>query len=330
MISTHWLERRRPYWEQLQALLARCGSGPSALSRSELRDLSLLYRQVAADLSVLRQDLSGQLYARHLNQLLIRAHNIIYIGRRGNAMGALRSFVRIYPQIFRRNFSYVLTAVILFVAGGVAGMLLTLYNPSFQLQVLGSDMVRTIEHRQMWTHSVVSIKPVASSMIMTNNLTVTFMTFAMGITAGLGTIYLIFFNGLMLGVVGAACWLNQMSLQLWSFVAPHGVLELPAIFIAGGAGLRIAHGLLFPGLLSRKDSLQAAGSEAIQLMIGTIPMLIVAGIIEAFLSPTSVNVELKFAIAGPLFLLLVLYLMSPSEQATFKTGRALSIPDTDS
>jgi uncharacterized membrane protein SpoIIM required for sporulation len=143
---------------------------------------------------------------------------------------------------------------------------------------------------------------------MTNNLSVTFMTFAMGITAGIGTLYMLFFNGLLLGVVGTACWLNQMSLQLWSFVVSHGVLELPAVFIAGGAGLRIAQGMLFPRLLSRKDSVQAAGAEAIQLLLGTIPMLVVAGILEAFLSPTSEPVLLKFSVGSGLFLLLVLYL----------------------
>ena len=88
------------------------------------------------------------------------------------------------------------------------------------------------------------MKPVASSYIMSNNISVGFTAFAMGITGGLGTVYMMAFNGLMLGVVGMACWLAGMSVQFWSFVAPHGVLELPAIFIAGGAGFRIAQGLL--------------------------------------------------------------------------------------
>jgi uncharacterized membrane protein SpoIIM required for sporulation len=316
MISTYWLEKRRPYWDELEKLLAQCGaSGIRALNRRELRSLSLLYRQVAADLSILRQDQSGQIYATHLNRLLARAHNIIYIGKRESTLGILLFFSRNYPQIFQRNFNYVLAAFIVFLAGGVAGLLATLYNPSFQLQVLGPGMVDTIEHHKMWTHSVVAIKPIASSAIMTNNLSVTFMTFAMGITAGVGTLYMLFFNGLLLGVVGTACWLNQMSLQLWSFVVSHGVLELPAIFIAGGAGFRIAQGILFPGLLSRKDSVQVAGAEAIQLLLGTIPMLVIAGILEAFLSPTSEPVLLKFSVGGGLFLLLVLYLSSRRDQA---------------
>lgn len=326
MISTYWLERRRPYWEELEKLLAQCGaSGISALSRRELRSLSLLYRQIAADLSILRQDQSGQLYARHLNQLLARAHNIIYIGRPGSTLGILRFFARTYPEVFRRHLRHVFIAFIIFMLGSIAGLFTTLYNPAFQLQVLGPGMIETIEHHKMWTHSVVAIKPIASSAIMTNNLSVAFTTFAMGVTAGLGTLYMLFFNGLLLGVVGTACWLNQMSLQLWSFVAPHGVLELPAIFIAGGAGLRIAQGILFPGILSRRDSLQTAGADAIQLVLGTIPMLVIAGILEAFLSPTAEPVLLKFSIALGLFLLLVMYLSSGlTRTRSLETGAQLA------
>src|SRR5258708_34248414 len=113
----------------------------------------------------------------------------------------------------------------------------------------------------MWTHSIVSIKPQASSAIMTNNLSVSFMAFASGITAGIGTLYLLFFNGIMIGVIGTACANYGMSVPLWSFVSPHGVLELPAIFIAGGAGLRLARPLLFSGELSVPGARARGGLE---------------------------------------------------------------------
>jgi len=197
----------------------------------------------------------------------------------------------------------------------MVGAVLTYQNPDFKVKLLGPNMVETIDRHEMWTHSIVGIKPLASSAIMTNNMSVGFTTFALGITAGLGTIYMMAFNGLLIGVIGMACHLAGMSLQLWSFVAPHGVLELPAIFIAGGSGFRIAQGLLFPGVLPRRDSLAKAGTEAVQLLLGTIPILIVAGTIEAFVSPTALPIPLKFAMAAALFILLGAYLFGLSRQS---------------
>ncbi len=317
MISTLWLEKRKPHWNRLEQLLDQGGNGKlDSLSRAELRELGLLYRQTAADLAAIREDASSVNFARYLNQLLARAHNTIYSGRKSSPYAILGFFRNTYPRIFRQNFSYCVTAFGLFVLGAVAGLVMTLQDPDFQLKVLGPQMVETIQKREMWTHSIVSIKPMAASGIMTNNMSVGFMAFAMGITGGLGTIYMMLMNGLLIGVIGTACALAGMSLKLWSFVAPHGVLELPAIFIAGGAGLKLAHGLLFPGTLPRRDSLSRAGSEAVKLLLGTIPMLVVAGVIEAFVSPTNLAIPLKFAMAAALFAILVAYLTwKPSEAA---------------
>jgi uncharacterized membrane protein SpoIIM required for sporulation len=123
---------------------------------------------------------------------------------------------------------------------------------------------------------------------------------------------------LLIGVIATACEQSGLSLQLWSFVAPHGVLELPAIFIACGAGLLLARGLLFPGLLPRRESLRQAGAVAVRLFLGTVPLLVVAGFIEGFVSPAEIPPALKFLFAGILGGLLFLYL--------FQTGRATAKP----
>ena len=316
MISTRWLQKRKPHWTKLEELLnLSAKSGLKSLTRYDLQELSLLYRQAAADLAAIREDPSSQHFTRYLNQLLARAHNTIYSGRRASHLGLLSFFWTTYPAIFRRNLNYVLLAVAIFAASAAVGAGLTYQDPDFKVKILGPQMVETIQRREMWTHSIVGIKPLASSAIMTNNISVGFMTFALGITAGLGTIYMLAFNGLLLGVIGMACGLAGMSLQLWSFVAPHGVLELPAIFIAGGAGLRIAQGMLFPGMLPRRESLAKAGTEAVKLLVGTIPILIIAGTIEGFVSPTELAASLKFSMAAALFVLLLAYLFwLPAEE----------------
>ena len=122
---------------------------------------------------------------------------------------------------------------------------------------LGPEMIATMERHEMWTHSIVSVAPMDTSFIMTNNLSVSFMTFAGGIMFGLGTLFL-FNNGMMLGVIGAACHHYGMSLALWSFVAAHGSLELPSILIAGAAGLRLGKAMVFPGGYRWKDSVARA------------------------------------------------------------------------
>ena len=299
MISTYWLEKRQSHWKRLEHLLDQVqNSGLGSLTRLELQELGLLYRQAAADLSALREDPTGKAYSRFLNLILSRAHNIIYAGEKSSARGIVHFYRNKYPQIFRDNLKLITTALLLFALGSLAGMLLALTKPDYMRLFIHPAMMDRIEHHKMWTDSIVSVAPAVSSQIMTNNITVSFVAFAMGITAGAGTVLSMVFNGVMLGVIGTACWLNDMSLSLWSFVAPHGVLELPAIFIAGGAGLRIAQGMLFPGMLSRQDSLAKAGGEAVRLLVGIIPILVIAGLIEAFISPSALPWQWKFSLAG--------------------------------
>src|SRR5579862_5233786 len=242
ILSNQWIAKRRPLWDRLAALLLQSDqSGLAQLSRAELQEMALLYRQVAADLSVLRQDTTARTYADHVNQLLARAHHIIY-SRRKTSIASLFRFLRDeYPRIFQQQLPFVTASLLVSLAWGMLGVVLTDSRPEFMRHYVGPSMIATMERHQMWTDSVITIKPMASSRIMTNNLTVSFVTFASGITFGLGTFFYLYVNGMMLGVIGAACHQYGMSLLLWSFVAPHGSLELPSILIAGGAGFRLGY-----------------------------------------------------------------------------------------
>jgi len=315
MVSIRWLDQHKPHWDRLEHLVRLSKDGLAKLNHQELQELGLLYRQTASDLSVVLEDASSAQLAAYLKQLLGRSHNLIYMGYRPKAGGIVSFYLKTYPGVFRETLPLTLVAIAIFAAGAIAGWAAAIHDPGFAYRMLGPKMMETIERRQMWTESVVAIKPVAASAITTNNLTVAFTMFASGITV-IGPVWLSLFNGLLIGVVGAATWHAGMAMSLWSFVAPHGSLELPAIFIAGGAGLDIARALLFPGLLPRRDALTRAGGRASRLVLGTLPLLLVAGTIEGFFSPTNAPVAMKFSLGGLLFAALMAYLFGGRRPVT--------------
>jgi uncharacterized membrane protein SpoIIM required for sporulation len=303
--------------------------GIRALDHRDLRELALLYRQTAADLSTARADPRSASLARYLNELLGRAHNHVYTGAPGGVRGFFHFFTHRFPQVFRETWRYTAAATLVFAVGAALGAILSATDPSFDRFVLGVDMIDTIDRQLMWTHSIVSIKPLASSGIMTNNIAVSFATFAGGILGGLGTFFEMAVNGLLIGVVASACQRAGLGLSLWSFVAPHGALELPSLFIAGGAGLLLGRGVLVPGRLSRRDSLVVAARQAVRLLLGVIPLLVIAGVIEGFVSPTDVPVPFKFLIGAGLAVLLALYLLVAGRH-TNATGSAALTADFES
>jgi uncharacterized membrane protein SpoIIM required for sporulation len=309
MISNLWIDSRKNNWNRLDALVHQVETtSVKSLDPTDLRDLGLLYRQAAADLSAVRADRTSRSLEQYLNRLVGRAHNYVYSGPRVSVATVWQFFAHGYPRLIRRLSGYLLAATLISVLAGVLGALIVMVRPDFGVMFLGADRVADLDRHKMWTESVLSVKPEAASGIMTNNITVCFVTFAGGITAGLFTLFELFQNGLMLGAIAVVCRQHHMALSLWSFVAAHGALEIPSIMIAGAAGLRLAAGILFPGMLPRRAALSLAGLESVQLLSGTIPLLIIAGTLEAFLSPTHVPVALKFSVSAILLTALTLWL----------------------
>ncbi len=309
MISATWMRKRRDLWSRFDELVRRGQqSGLRSLRHAELRELALHYRQTAADLATVREDPASASLASYLNQLLARAHNLLYSGARDRGAGPWALFRDDVPRLLREELPLVVASAAIFAAFAVAAALAAHADPGLVRAYLSPAMRETIDHREMWTHSVVGMQPAASSAIMTNNMTVAFMTFASGVTGGLLTFFLLAHNGVMLGVIGEACARAGMATQLWSFVVAHGALELPAIFVAGAAGFVVARGMLFPGALPRRLALERAGARAARLAVATVPMLVVAGIVEAFVSPTEAPFALKAALGSALFALWSLWI----------------------
>jgi uncharacterized membrane protein SpoIIM required for sporulation len=205
------------------------------------------------------------------------------------ARNQLKGFVTTdFPQTFRDLWPFVLTAAALFIIPAILSLVAILWQPEAASWLLPAEiqaLIPSIEEHELWTDIPVNQRPFASSFIMQNNIQIAFLSFAGGVLAGIPTIWIMLLNGLILGGVTGLTANQNIGFELWTFVIGHGVIELSVIFIAGGAGLSIGWALLRPGLLRRRDALMLASRKAVLLIIGCVPLLLIAGLIEGFISP---------------------------------------------
>ena len=161
-----------------------------------------------------------------------------------------------------------------------------------------------------WNDTSAENRNLFASFVMTNNIRVAFYAFAWGITFMIGTVYILVLNGVLIGAIAGLCHLHGAALSLWSFVSPHGYIELTTIFIAGGAGLKLGYSLIAPSLFTRKRALTDAAKTAIRLLAGCVALLVVAGIIEGFVSPSSLPRVFKIGFGAITGVLLFIYLFA--------------------
>lgn len=284
-------------WERLTDLLEKCEGrqGLKALSAAELRELQRLYRSAASDLSLARSQGRQQL-ADYLNQLVGRAHGLVYARppRRRVMLGEF--FGVTLPRTCKRNWPYWAVSLAIILVGSSLGLVLTAHNPAWAEVLVSRGMREMIEPfvkeekaaGQYFENAAQLLGGGGfSGVLMTNNIRVALLCFALGISFGLGTVYVLAQNSLMLGSalgLGAA---HGKLLLISSVVAPHGVVEVSAVALAGAAGLRLGYALVNPGDLLRRDALLLAARDAGQMALGTVPMFIYAGLVEGLVSPQS-------------------------------------------
>ncbi|MEH1814289.1 MAG: stage II sporulation protein M [Nostoc sp.] len=306
-----WIARREPNWQRLDALLRQIEKkGLKSLRAAEIRELASLYRSVAADLARARTQQIGNTLIQSLQSLTTRAYTQIYQGSRRQEWQAILEFYRWgLPSVVQKSFVYIAVATALFLLGALVAWWYSWQNPSFMPLIVPESLITKVrDEHKLWMGSIVGVEPLASSGIAINNLSVSFGAVAGGMTAGAYTAYLMVFNGLLIGAVSTLVGQNNLAYPFWAFVFPHGSLELPAIFFAGGAGFLLARAILFPGKYRRGDALKFYGYQAVQLVFGIVPMLIIAGAIEGFFSPNpNVPDAIKYLAGIGLFILLVLY-----------------------
>ncbi|MFC2172477.1 stage II sporulation protein M [Acidobacteriota bacterium] len=316
MSLTQFLESRQPAWDRLEFLLFKCnGKGVSALTEKELHELTRLYPAVAVDVArarIYKMDAKTQ---RRINRLAIAAHGLLYRRKYVRPLPAVQSFfAREYPRLFRRMWLYMTLATTLFLVGALGAYTAILLRPSrVHLFVPGAielpDGESGLSSEDITERFRQMPKPPMAAGIMVNNISVAFNAFALGITAGIGTCYVILVNAMMLGAFAACFASHGLSFPFWSTIAPHGCLEIFAILISASAGLRLGISLVIPGKVTRKASLKEGAREAVFLVLGTIPMFFIAGIIEGFVTPSYLPGEAKIVVGVLVLGVVLAYLL---------------------
>ncbi len=292
-----FIDERKDNWQRLEDLLSMLEfSSLRGLSKMEVREFGELYRRAASDLAIARAETRDPKLVNYLNSLVIRAHGKIYRAESQGANLIWNFFAKDFPQAFRRNWKFIALAFGVFTFFGIAGFILCYTDQKF-VDTLGLNEIRIrAQTNEKWWLSLNEANQIGSSEILTNNILVSLMAFAYGAFFGIGTIYVLIMNGLSIGGVLGVCYKTNTEFgnALVTFMVGHGVIELSCIFIAAGAGMLIGYALINPGDLTRGAALKKNGLEAVRLAIGCACLLVIAGIIEGFLSPSALPPFVKF------------------------------------
>lgn len=289
-----FLHRRQADWHRLESLLTRVEEkGLRVLSGPEVTEFGRLYRRASSDLVAARTRTANAAVLDYLNDLVARAYAQVY-GSRGRVrfnQDMVRAAIAEFPRLVRRHSTPMLLAFLLMLVSSAAGWILSRVDPAAAYHFLPAELVRQIPTmREVWKtrtgHSIeVNGMAFESAFIMTHNIGIGVTAFGGGLFAGFPTLLVLVQTGVMVGVLGEGMSGSDTAVTFWSLILPHGFLELSAIGILGGAGFLLASGLLFPGRRPRLEALQERGHDAVRLALGGGVMLVLAGLIEGFVTP---------------------------------------------
>lgn len=311
----------RDRWNELSELLDR--GGLARLSVAEVKRLCRLYRQVTVDLSQARAGGDDPRLLVYLNSLAARAHGRVYATRRVRLRGAVEFALTGFPRIVRRNGRAVGAAAAVFLLTTVASFAAVVRNPEVAYSLFDERMVefenvrlekQQGEYRGNFTFDARQ-SPAVAAQIIGNNVKVAVFAFALGSLGCVLGLFLLVYNGRMLGTLSGLVWNGGYFVGFYSLIMTHGVLELSAICIAAAGGLRLGWALIAPGRLARGDAFRAASGDAFGLLAGASLMLVVAGVIEAFVTP-HFGAAVRWSVAGGSGVLMLLYLGLAGRQSS--------------
>ena len=318
----------RPRWEAFANELTQTRRrGLDALAEHEVTAFVESYREVATDLARLRTADRGRggdaVFT--LSRLVSSGHNLLY-RRPSQGLARIGTFLAIeIPRELRRSWRHILVASALLFVPAIGTVVAIVRDPTLATRMLPPGMIARAEEGQRRGQSGADYLPngeeekgsALSAFLMTNNIRVSLVAFAGGITAGVLTVYALVFNGIAALGAGVGLYITKgIGAQILGFVAAHGVLELSAICISGGAGLLLATAMLVPGDRTRREALVSNGMRSLHLVACVIIFLILAGLIEGNISPSKLPDSAKYATAVITAIFIVWYVLLGRQPAT--------------
>ena len=315
MNEREFVTKKREAWDRLEALLAKANrrNGIKTLTRQELLELGPLYRRASSDLAMAQNRAHNEDLVSHLNALVGKAHTLLYEVRheKGSPFQAIIQFYLYeFPALLQQYTKYFLVAWSVFIIGLIFSYQLVIHNPE-KLNLFIPEGLR--DSAEGWkAGKVVSEDNAAfAAQLMTHNFQVGIISATSGVIGGIPTLDMMFMTGGMLGGLSAAITQAKQHHTFWPGIVPHGFMEVSAIFICGAAGFVLGVGILFPGSNSRMDSFRLRGTEAIKLTLGTVPIFIFSGVIEAMFSRLPISTTIRYVFTIVTGIMWYLYLFLP-------------------
>ena len=284
------LDQWMGFYRRVQGLLKTGPRALRALSGAELTRLIDDYQALTADLARARSLGAPRQTVDQLNRIAVAGHNLLYGQIRSRETGQKSHwFGRFAKTVRQYTWAVALSAIMFFGSAAISFVAVGLY-PHLGYDLLDDGFLDFDPASQDNLHSIPNLaRPVISSVIISNNIQVTLLAFGFGLTAGIGTSLLLIFNGIHLGSVAGWMTLHGKERALWGWIMPHGATELLAICLAGAAGYILAGAIVAPGQLRRSSALKQVGGDALTIELGCMVMLVIAGFIEGFVSPSAID-----------------------------------------
>jgi uncharacterized membrane protein SpoIIM required for sporulation len=303
-----FLRLRRELWDDFERRLDLARTRPTALGYSGLETLALQYRSILHDHALASARFAGTAATRRLQSLALQGTHWLLLDSQGSQLGLGRFFRSAFPGAIARQRLNLGIALSLFVTTALLGFFLALVQPGLGAAFLGPAALEGLKRGELWTRSIFSVVPasVTASFIATNNMSVAITAWAGGVLLGLGALYIVLFNGFMLGALIGVTSHYDLAGQLLEFVAAHGPLELTLIIVSAGAGLGMGRSIVEATDRPRRDVMADAGRDGVLILLGCLPWFALLAVVESFISPQALIPASLKLVLGQMLLALFL------------------------